>query len=418
MYLHEAENIPWTSTKKLAMNILVVDSDPQSSQTICRCIESSCRKLMVASDAEGAKELVSHNGVSIVILNWNLHDDTAHEFCRWLRRALVDQYVYVLGISDPDIDSVQRVFDASVDDVLRCPIDDKELTSRLKSAQRIVEFQQGLVKKNRRLASSFDHLMKDFMEVTTDLADAGRVQQGLLPASQQYENINAHGVLRPATQLSGDSFDFFPLNDRYLAFYIADAVGHGSASAMVSYALHHQVKPRAHGICEKNMRLSNSIEEAVIKTVQDLNDQFVADIVESNRWFTMIYGLIEMSTGDVTLCQAGQPPALHFSSDEQSISEIGGGGFPVGLFEEATYTTEELVLLPGDKLLLCSDGAVECKSSTEQEFGIENIKLAMQNSTGMDLPETAVVLTDMLVDWNGDEKFDDDLSVLLFQYAA
>jgi len=401
------------------MNILVVDANKESAEIIQSSLEEQYPQVFIASSFEDARPIIERHHISLVLIDWYLSDDDASTLCTWLRDDYVDRYVYRLVVIDnKDLQSLPAAFDAGADDVVHNSVEPEELDSRLGAAKRLIDSNANLSRKNHRLVASFDQLMQDFMEVTTDLADAGRVQKCLLPTTTSFNNFQAHGILRPATQLSGDSFDFFRLNQRYLAFYIADAVGHGSASAMVSYAVHHQIKPRAHGICISNLQKASSLEETIIGTVNDLNEQFVADSSETNRWFTMIYGLIDLTNGAVTLCQAGQPPALHYSHSTGEIQEIGTGGFPVGLFEEANYTTSHCVLEAGDKLLMCSDGAFECKNTENAEFGVDNLKRVMEESSTLDLPDTAVSITSELIDWNGGETFTDDLSVLLFQHAA
>lgn len=401
------------------MNILIVESNAESAASLLSLVEEYYRPASAGTHIDEAKERILNDHISLVIVNWSLPEESAKALCKWMREDNVDRYVYVLGVVD-ESDPIAQVeaLKAGADDVIDEPISTEQLRARLNCAQRVLNYHSILLKRTHRLEATFDHLMQDFMEVTTDLADASRVQKSLLPTPGSYQNIRAHGMLRPATQLSGDSFDYFILNDDFLAFYIADAVGHGSASAMVSYALHHQIKPRVQGICHSSLINSDSEETAVINTVTLLNEQFVAGEAEANRWFTMIYGLIELSSGQVTLCQAGQPPALHCAGDGARVVDLGGGGFPVGLFEDANYTTDKCVLEPGDKLLLCSDGAIECKSPSEEEFGVTNLKHALQDCAGLNLQETAVALTEKLVAWNGDEVFDDDLSLLLFQCAA
>jgi len=401
------------------MSILIVESDLQIGENLQALVEEHYQPVQVTTDSELARELVSKTPISLVIINWTMPGNAAAELCRWLRDDNVDHYVYILCIvarknSKAQIDSLK----AGADDVIGHPIESRELEVRLHSVHRMLAYHGLLLNKNHRLEATFEHLMRDFMEVTTELVDAGLVQQSLLPAAAKFADINALGLLKPATQLSGDSYDYFMLDEQYLAFYIADAVGHGSASAMVSYAVHHQIKPRTRGICSTHLHQSKSAEEAVINTVADLNEQFADGDTEANRWFTMIYGLIELSSGTVTLCQAGQPPALHCTDQGDQISELGGGGFPVGLIEGATYMTDQCVLKPGDKLLLCSDGAVECKSADNEEFGINNLKRVMQSCASLGLQETTDALTDKLVEWNGDTTFQDDLSILLFQKAA
>jgi len=400
------------------MNVLIVDDDPQSVLTIQGVLNVRGYQTFSVGTATDAQVAIECVRASVVILDADLSDMSGADLCRWVRQTFSYRYIYLLIVSNKsDPEAALHMLDAGADDIMDRSVLREELSIRIGSAERIMALEKELERKNRHLNTMFKRLTGEFMQVANDMTVASRVQQDLLPAAATFDTVEAYGFLRPAQFMAGDSYDYFKLDDEHLAFYIADVVGHGSTSAMVSYALHHQITPRAHSLCINNLSASESLEEAVISTVVDLNEQFCVD-GEHNRWFTMIYGLIELSNGRVTMCQAGQPPALHCSMLDSRIELIGAGGFPVGLFDDVKYTASHCQMNPGDKLVVHSDGALECLSEKDVEYGYTQLDKVLLGCVNDGLPETAKAINDSLVLWNGNKPFADDVSILLFQYAA
>ena len=65
-----------------------------------------------------------------------------------------------------------------------------------------------------------------------ELRLAARIQQDFLPKTlPQVGNVHFHTLFRPAGYVSGDLYDVIRLDERHIAFYMADAVGHGMPAA-------------------------------------------------------------------------------------------------------------------------------------------------------------------------------------------
>lgn len=250
--------------------------------------------------------------------------------------------------------------------------------------------------------------------VTSDLRLAAKLQEQILPESQSYNDVDTVGLSKPARYVAGDIYDHFKLSESSLAFYMADVTGHGPAAAMISYAIHKQLNPKSGGLCATNYRKSQNIGEVVAATVSELNMEY-AGIKGDSHYFTLIYGILNLDSGDISFCQAGHPAPILFSESIGLASEVGEGGCPIGMFKHMEYTAYQCTLEPGDSLYLYSDGITECFSETGEEYGKQQLLDIISDKSRTGLNSTLNCIEGSVTDWNTDATLNDDVSILAFK---
>jgi len=256
-------------------------------------------------------------------------------------------------------------------------------------------------------------MINAYASVTDDLHLAAKLQTDLLPEPLSTEKLDASGYFQPASFIAGDAYDFFMLSENEFAFYIIDVEGHGAASAMTSFAIHSQLNPKYEGICKRSLITQSNHSDAVLATVNELNSAFY-DPSSTNKYFTMIYGLLDLSTGEMTWCQAGHPALILCS--ESGVSEVGNGGFPVGALEHPKFTTSSQTLQPQERIAIYSDGVVECFSKAEEMFGKDRLLNLLSESAGKTQEKAIESIKQTLRSWNASDEFADDVTLLLIDY--
>jgi hypothetical protein len=94
-------------------------------------------------------------------------------------------------------------------------------------------------------------------------------------------------------------------------------------------------------------------------------------------------------------------------------------GLLLGLFPEATYSFVEVPLEPGDKAILYTDGILEARSPSEQEFGPDLLKGFLDSSHNLKANAFADLLLDELTGWSEHPKGDgqgDDITLLVIDF--
>ncbi len=389
---------------------LVVSQNAEVRKALSQQLAGVGYKTVTAKTGQHALELTSTVSVAIVFSDWSLPGVAGAEFCAKLRGASTDRYIYFVFLGGPAEVSAQQAIQAGADAFIKTPIEGEDLSARLKSASRLNEFQD-------RMKSRNDFLEYAYASVTTDLKIAAKVQEDLLPRQFRLAGLDTNWVFKPANFVAGDIFDYFPLGDDYFVFYILDVEGHGIASALTSFAINNQLNPSSLGLCARSLKRNDNLPDAVIATVQDLNRQFESNL-SSSRYFTMIYGVIDVSNGHVTMSQAGHPAPIHLSKESGIATALGEGGMPVGMLSEASYTTIDSRLAVGDRLYLYSDGMIECENEHGEFYGSERLLNRIQEWRDMPITVLGELFDSEIARWNGTETFDDDVSMVVLEYTG
>ncbi len=269
------------------------------------------------------------------------------------------------------------------------------------------------LKNQEKQQAELTRLISTYTSVKDDLELAAKLQSDLLPDPVETDTHAAYGYFQPAKFVAGDAFDFYMLSDSVFAFYIIDVEGHGTASAMTSFAIHSQLNPKSDGICKRNLLKYQNHSEAVCATVTDLNNTFY-NPESKNKYFTMIYGMLDLTNGRITWCQAGHP-ALTLYTNNKSV-ELGNGGFPVGVLNEPGYESLQHELQPGDRLALYSDGITECYNQAEGLFGKERLDSILRHHSSTDPKHSIRAVREALFTWNQSSEFTDDVTLLLIDF--
>ncbi|MEJ2615991.1 MAG: PP2C family protein-serine/threonine phosphatase [Ignavibacteriaceae bacterium] len=169
----------------------------------------------------------------------------------------------------------------------------------------------------------------------------------------------------PAKDVGGDYFDFIQIDEDRLAFCIADISGKGIPAAILMANLQASLRGQA--------KLDKSSKDCVSFT----NDILYHNTAP-NKFATLFYGILNNVTHEITYCNAGHNEPFLFSK-ENKLTKLSTGGLVAGIvpsypFEEAAFS-----MLPGELLILFSDGITEAMNNNEEEFGDDRLMEVIVN---------------------------------------
>lgn len=177
---------------------------------------------------------------------------------------------------------------------------------------------------------------------------ASRVQRAFLPSRlPDAPGMEAGVLFRPSSTLSGDIYNVVPLDDETVAFFVADACGHGVPAAMLTMLIANLLQ----------MKEVIAIEAKVVppgEVLRRFNRQFIARRADDSTLITALYGLMNTRTGEVTFASAGHPPPIVVGTG--GMRPLDGSGPAIGLFEEADFPVITTHLEMDQTLLLYTDG--------------------------------------------------------------
>ena len=188
--------------------------------------------------------------------------------------------------------------------------------------------------------------------------EARTIQQALIPKSSPLiPGFTFDTAWQPAGTVAGDWFDWIELSSGRLGIVLADVSGKGMPAALLMSAARATLRTLA--------RLDLSPGE----TLKQINRMLIAD-TPANKFVTMIYGVLDPQTRDITFASAGHlaPLLINGKCDFLPIDT----GLPLGL-AASTYPEYTVHLQPGTQVLLYSDGITEAMNSREEEYGPERL---------------------------------------------
>jgi serine phosphatase RsbU (regulator of sigma subunit) len=201
---------------------------------------------------------------------------------------------------------------------------------------------------------------------------ASAVQQSLLPNRQpDIVGVTTAGMSVAATNVGGDYYDLIQDRSGRLTLLIADVTGHSVGSALMMAG--------ARSILRREVLAGNS-PAAVLRTT---NDATLDDLTNAGLFITMFCARWDPANNELRYSSGGHNPPLLRTSD--GIVELDADGMPAGLMADVVYEERSTLLSPGDTLLLYTDGCVEARDPSGQQFGIERLKRHLTQEADPDL---------------------------------
>ncbi len=189
-----------------------------------------------------------------------------------------------------------------------------------------------------------------------DLELASSIQNRLLP-SHDFDTVGweGHYVYEPKGAVSGDFCDVVPDGDSTFVL-LGDIAGKGVAAALLMSHLSAIFR----GLVGSGLTLVEIMGHA---------NRMFSSAIPVGSYATMVAARLQPN-GGIEISNAGHVPPLYHNG---RVDQLPPDGVPLGLFFESAYSSQELRLASGERLVLATDGVVESTGPDEQEYGIEKL---------------------------------------------
>lgn len=402
------------------LRILVVDDSKLQRRIVALNLKRWGFKVMEAASGVEAMEVCRIHDVDMVLSDWMMPEMDGIEFCKAFRKLDRDRYGYfILLTSKSDGDDVALGLDVGADDFLSKPVNQDELQARIRAGTRVLDMEKRLIEQNAKTNQALSELREIHEEISKDLAEAEKLQQSLVPERRASFGDNDLSLLfQSSGHVGGDLVGFFSFEPTRLGMFSLDVSGHGISSALLTARLAGYFSPHAknQNICFEQTKDGQFRRRSPGEVAEALNAR-MNDEMDTEHYFTIALADIDMTTGHVSLVQAGHPHPVVFNT-QTGVSFVGDGGPPIGLIPGVPFETFELTLEVGDRLFLYSDGVTECQDADGtllDDEGLESILLPRLDAKGSE------VLSDLLWEmttFTQGKPFDDDVSAILFEFNS
>ncbi len=217
-----------------------------------------------------------------------------------------------------------------------------------------------------QLAEANLSLIQAQARLKEEVADAARYVMSILPEPRAQLPVT-DWLLVPSTELGGDTFGYHPIDEDHWAFYLLDVCGHGVGAALLSVTAINVLRASA---------LPNTDFRDPAAVLAGLNDAFPMER-QNNMFFTIWYGVYQVSTRRLRFSTGGHPPAIHLRTRGDGTVEprplITLGGVAIGAMPDIDYECAETLVEPGDRLIVLSDGTFEVDGPDGEMLGFDEL---------------------------------------------
>jgi sigma-B regulation protein RsbU (phosphoserine phosphatase) len=277
-------------------------------------------------------------------------------------------------------------------------------------SERLAEFDtaafRDLVEKNRQLQKAYDELkaaQEQLIEkerLQRELQLAAGIQVSILPHSLPAVagfEFGAH--MDAARVVGGDFYDVFPLDDHRTGVLIGDVAGKGVPSAIFMARTHALITSEA---------LRGGTPGAVLRHV----NEYLTRLEQMDLFVTVIYGILDCRTGGFAYARAGHEIPLRLNAGGKVTELPYNPGMPIGVMPEFELDEQSLTLVPGDTLLLFTDGMCDCRNPQGQDFSRERLVSVLGNQAGIPAQAACDALIKTLLAYRAGADQDDDVTLV------
>ena len=258
--------------------------------------------------------------------------------------------------------------------------------------------------RNRVLAQQLQQ-KTDLMKAELDTASA--YMSSIMPQGLDGPVVVSSRYL-PSRALGGDCFNYHWIDEDHFFVKLIDVSGHGIEPALLAVSIHNLLRSGT---------LTTETLLAPEALLTELNRLFQMDL-QKDHYFTIWYGVYEMSSRTLRYASAGMPPAFAYTYEGETAvatTELFTQAVPVGVFEDTVYISDTFSVPHGCQILICSDGASEITLDDHEQLSwadFANLTARLAQSPDWTLDD----LVDQLRALTPSGVFEDDCSLIQLKF--
>jgi serine phosphatase RsbU (regulator of sigma subunit) len=250
--------------------------------------------------------------------------------------------------------------------------------------------------------------MRENERIKKEVEIAHTIQSAMLPRTiPHFDGLDIHAVSCPAREVGGDFYDLMQLSPDELAIVAGDVSDKGVSAAMVMASAISTVRFAA--------------EE--LKTPRDVvarsNERLFTD-TRRHMFVALFFGVMNVKSRTLAFTNAGLPkPLLHRDGECYLLDwSENGGHLALGMKTEVVFHEQTLELMPGDILVLYTDGVVESCDIHEEEFGVKRLRDIVHEAADKDAEGIVQSITHGIQSFRGRQDLFDDLTVVVVKMTG
>ena len=292
-----------------------------------------------------------------------------------------------------DMGNIRQAMNNGAFDFATKPIDLDDLSLTIEKAIEHITYIKAMQKEHQQLET-----------IKGDLAVASEIQQAILPRCfppfpENAGQLEIAASMRAASDVGGDFYDFFRIDDHRIGFVIADVSGKGVPAAIFMAVSRTLI--RATGI--KGVNPSECITYC---------NRLLAEESVNSMFVTIFYGIYDLTTGEVSYINAGHNPPFVVLAKGNVEQLPYSKNIILGFTADYQFVEEHFQLGHGDTLLLYTDGVTEATNVRKEEFGDQRLKELLKSTSKVGCQEMIDKVKAGVKTFAGEAEQSDDITLL------
>lgn len=383
----------------MAVKILSVDDEVDLELLLTQYFRRKIRKgeyefLFAHNGLEALKMLQKTPDIDIILSDINMPEMDGLTMLSKINEIRNPALKCIMVSAYGDMGNIRTAMNNGAFDFATKPIDLEDLEKSIENAIAQINYIKQTQKEHNQL-----------VDIQNDLELAHNIQQSILPVDfnlpfKQGTDYDLFASMHAAKDVGGDFYDFFRIDDKHLGFTMADVSGKGVPAALFMAVSRTMIK--ALGL--------NEISSA--RCMEMANDMLCEESVDS-MFVTVFYGVLDLETGQIDYTNAGHntPYVVHPDGSIEALPIA--GNLIVGAVSGMPYKNGTLMLKPGDKLVMYTDGVTEAMDPQFVELGDARFEELLKKQGSADCKQTTEAIAQYVKEWANGAPQSDDVTIMV-----
>ncbi len=238
-----------------------------------------------------------------------------------------------------------------------------------------------------------------------EVAQAALLQRNLLPPGDiRLPGLRGTATLVTSTEVGGDYYDYYCVEQRWVVLLIGDVSGHGVASGTLVSA------------AKAGINLLSAEGERDPGSILNRLNHAVLKIAHQRLLMTLFCACLDTYTGELHYANAGHqfPYLYRYVLGGMEVLETGGA--PLGKSQDSIYISASTQLDVGDRLFFYTDGILEEENNVGEPFGYDRLEEVIYDNFHGSLDQVGENLLESLRSFTGKGQFEDDVTVVCVEH--
>lgn len=311
------------------LTILVVDDNPLNVRLLETTLAKEGYKVLKAFNGPDARELANSNKPDLILLDIQMPGETGFDVIKQLKtkgNTASIPVIFLTGVSE--IDAKLEGFELGAVDYITKPFHPLEVSAR--------------VRIHLKLSIATNSLIRRQAEKLKQISEA---QSAMLTTPDKYPEANFGVFYMSLHEAGGDFYEVLPISDDIYGYFVADFSGHDISTSYLTSSVKGLLKQNCSPIYQP------------LESIKMINDVLV-EILPMGKYLTACYARLNRKTRQMRVICAGHPPVCYVPAEgEARILEMDGD--VIGIFNNVLFGQESVVVKPGDRFYMYTDGLVE-----------------------------------------------------------